>query len=338
MSRFHEHADSRKVLPAWLASMGVHVVLLVLLSFVFVGAAQVAHVDERPRPAGIVLAKKTDLQTREYFDETAEAEPLEQQDASLDASDNASTANAAQTPPDSFVIADLALPNAADIPLPGVATVDVPRLTVGGRRPKVPGVDESEIISEAQENFRAANARGPTTKLGIFGSKEAVGGSFVFLIDRSDSMGSNGLGVLRAAEDELSRAIERLEPVHRFQVAVYHAKCIYMKKRDLLPATDENKAAVRDFIATKAAFGATEHGLALMSVLSLEPDVIFLLTDGGDPPLKGHEIRNIAKLAAGRTAVHCLHFGSRPAPEANNFLQRLAAATGGEYGYVDVTK
>lgn len=318
--------------------MIVHLVLFVLMSFVFVGAARVDRADEPDRPAGIVLAQKTDQLTREYFDEIVSTDPTDQADASPDADRASEAITPSESPPESYVVADLALPNSADIPLAGLAFADRPRLTVSGRRPKVPGIDESAIITDAQARFRAANARGPVTKLGIFGSKEAVGGSFVFLIDRSKSMGGEGLGVLQDAEKELVRVLKRLEPVHRFQVVVYHNKCIYMKERELLPATDENKAAVGDFLASKAAFGATEHALALMSVLRLEPDVIFLLTDGGEPELKEHELRAISALAGERTSVHCLHFGSRSAPDPNSFLRRLAAATGGEYGYIDVTQ
>jgi len=287
---------------------------LILLSFVVVGAARIDRDDELVRTAGIVLAKKIDAQNREYFDETPETEPKEEAETSTESSTSPDSAAITPSSADSFGVSDLALPSAADIAVPDASAVDAPRLTVGGRRLKLPGIDESEIVAEAQEAFRIANERGPMTRLGIFGSKKALGGSFVFLIDRSKSMGSSGLGVLRAAEKELSEAVERLEPVHHFQVVVYHAKCIYMNDRKLLPATGDNKAGVADFIATKAAFGRTEHALALTSALTLTPDVIFLITDGGEPPLKDHEIRNISKLAGKRTSIHCLHFGSTPSP------------------------
>ena len=104
------------------------------------------------------------------------------------------------------------------------------------------------------------------------------------------------------------------------------------------PATDANKALVPGFLSTKAAFGATEHERALMSALSLEPDILFLLTDGGEPALNDRQILAIAKFASPRTSIHCIQFGSGPLQDANNFLARLAAATGGEYGYVDVNQ
>ena len=144
--------------------------------------------------------------------------------------------------------------------------------------------------------------------------------------------------MLQDAEDELVRVLQGLGPEHQFQVVVYHDQSVYLERRELLDATEENKALVPGFLGSKAAFGATEHERALMSALSLEPDVIFLLTDGGEPALKEQQIRNIAKYAGPRTSIHCIQFGIGPHREANNFLARLAAATGGEYGYVDVNQ
>jgi len=271
---------------------------------------------------------------REYFDETSD-----------DATDRDSRADQRPLLPsdlasqsESLVLSEFALPRTSGLPLGGISSVDTPSLTVSNSRPRLPGIDESAIIADEQAKLRAANARGPTTKLGVFGSKEAVGGSFVFLIDRSQSMGGGGLGVLQDAEDELVRALKGLEAKHRFQVVVYHDKSVYLQRRELLPATAANKALVPGFLSTKAAFGATEHERALMSALSLEPDVIFLLTDGGEPLLKDQQIRAIAKFASPRTSIHCVQFGSGPLQDSNIFLARLAAATGGEYGYVDVNQ
>lgn len=328
----------RKLVPAWLLSVSVHVVALISLSFLAVGAGNSSPTEEVARPVGIVLTRpSTDLQ-REYFDETSEDATDRDAQPDADAERQPLKPNVAESLAESLVLPELALPNTSDIPLAGISSVGTPSLTVSSSRPKLPGIDESAIIAEEQAKLRAANARGPTTTLGVFGSKEAVGGSFVFLIDRSQSMGGGGLGVLKDAEAELVRVLKGLEAEHRFQIVVYHDKSVYLERRELLPATDANKALVPDFLSTKAAFGATEHERALMSALSLEPDVIFLLTDGGEPILKDQQIRAIAKIASPRTAIHCLHFGSGPLRDANNFLARLAAATGGEYGYIDVNQ
>ncbi|MEO8496035.1 MAG: hypothetical protein ABI614_13265 [Planctomycetota bacterium] len=326
----------RKLVPAWLLSVGVHAVLLVCLSFLVVGAGRSSPMAEATRPVGIVLARKSADREREYFDETTD--DVTETDSPTAADQPPLPQNVSASPPESHVVPEFALPRTSDLPLMGVSSVNTPSLTVSNSRPKLPGIDESAIIAEEQAKLRAANSREPTTSLGVFGSKEAVGGSFVFLIDRSQSMGAGGLGVLQDAEGELVRVLKGLKPEHRFQVVVYHDKSVYLERRELLPATDANKALVPGFLSTKAAFGATEHERALMSALALEPDVIFLLTDGGEPVLTDQQIRAIARMASPRTAIHCIQFGSGPLQDVNNFLARLAAATGGEYGYVDVNQ
>lgn len=328
----------RKLVPAWLLSIGVHVVLLISISFLAVGTGGSSLTEETVRPVGIILARPSSDLEHEYFDETSE--DAMDRDTQADSSDDArsSQPSVQATLPESLVLSEFALPKTSDLPLMGVTSVDTPSLTVRNSRPKLPGIDESAIIADEQARMRAASARGPTTKIGVFGSKEATGGSFVFLIDRSQSMGGGGLGVLQDAENELVRVLKGLAPEHRFQVVVYHDKSVYLERRELLPATDANKALVPGFLGSKAAFGATEHERALMSALSLEPDVIFLLTDGGEPTLKDQQIHALAKLASPRTSIHCIQFGTGPLRDSNNFLARLATATGGEYGYVDVNQ
>ena len=335
MQQQSDYPQRRRAVPAWLLSLGVHAALLVVLSFLFAGAHGSLPAPEQLRPVGIVLAKRTAESDAQYFSDASEPiDAVEPEAGANAAAVAASTAAAADL--DSLAVSEFALPSAADVSLAGVTAVDRPSLTVAGGRTKLPGVDESEIIAQAQARLKAANARGPTARLGIFGSREPVGNSFVFLIDRSKSMGGNGLGVLQDAAKELVRALKPLTPEQRFQVIVYHDKCVYLNQRRLLPATPENKDAVPDFLGGKAAFGATEHARALMSALRLEPDVIFLLTDGGEPALTDQQIRSLAKLAGDRTSIHCLQFGSGPLQDPNNFLKRLADQTHGEYGYIDV--
>ncbi|MCA9121966.1 MAG: hypothetical protein H6822_26490 [Planctomycetaceae bacterium] len=322
----------RKLLPAWILSVGVHVVLLTCLPL-FISVSRDSQLnDVTDRSVRVVLALKSTSREHEYFDEAA----MDQADASQDAGSSQAEIQVAAS--ESLVVSEFTLPAVSDPILPGLTSIDTPRLSVSGSRPRLPGVDESAIIAAEQARMRSAALRSPIAEIGLFGSKEAIGRSFVFLIDRSQSMGGGGLGVLQDAEDELVRVLQGLGPEHQFQVVVYHDQSVYLERRELLDATEENKALVPGFLGSKAAFGATEHERALMSALSLEPDVIFLLTDGGEPALKEQQIRNIAKYAGPRTSIHCIQFGIGPHREANNFLARLAAATGGEYGYVDVNQ
>ena len=78
--------------------------------------------------------------------------------------------------------------------------------------------------------------------------------------------------------------------------------------------------------------------MALRAALAMEPDAIFLLTDGGDPHPDTVVQKNIHKLAQGRTAIHCIQFGSGPLSEDDGFLGRFAQRNGGGWTYVDLSR
>ena len=70
--------------------------------------------------------------------------------------------------------------------------------------------------------------------------------------------------------------------------------------------------------------------------MRLKPEVIFILTDGGDPVLHPGQLRAIREEAAGRTSIYCIRFGRGPETEPLSFLARLAAENRGSYVYIDV--
>jgi hypothetical protein len=200
------------------------------------------------------------------------------------------------------------------------------------------GLDDAAIFAEEAARRAAREARGPSTQVSVFGSAAATGYRFVFAIDRSASMGADGLNVLNAARGELSRALAHLLPTHRFQVVAYNHQCVYLERPRLLPATEENKAAVAPFLDSLGAFGGSGHEMALRASLAMEPDVVFLLSDGGDPPLSDIELTNLRRLAAGRTSIHCIRFGFGPEAEETLCMKQLAAQNSGSYTYVDMSK
>ena len=116
----------------------------------------------------------------------------------------------------------------------------------------------------------------------------------------------------------------------------YNQSVAYLTDRELIPASSENKRRLVQFIANMAAFGQTEHSRGLLTALRMKPEVIFLLTDGGEPLLDPGQLRTIREAAAGRTAIHCLHFGRGPQNERGKFLVRLAAENRGSYIYIDM--
>ncbi len=329
----------RRTIPAWALSAISHAAILVLIPLVWTNASSTTAptVDRR---VAIVLASTDGNRAVEYLTEDDAAAKQETQAEVGTAAASPSTALPAAAFAEGLTSEELSLP-ALDTGAIAAAAglLQSPRLTVSGRSRIPSGLDPSAIFAEEAARKQAIAARGPSTSLGLFGSEQASGRSFVFLIDRSKSMGGAGLGAMAAAEDELVRAVQQLKPNHEFQIIAYHHQCIFLnKKRVMIPATEENKQAIRGYLSGLAAFGATEHMTALMTALRLEPDAIFLLTDGGDPYLSAVELARIATLAKGKTAIHCIQFGSGPRQADANFLQRLAAYCDGGYGYVDMSR
>ncbi|MFV1966101.1 MAG: hypothetical protein ACC628_11795 [Pirellulaceae bacterium] len=321
-------------MPAWLMSVGCH--MLAFLAFAFLAdsvARDTAEVADRP--VAIVLANHGSGEI-DYMGETA-ATPAE-------AAEETESTNRRDSPlPSAEVLSEiaigaLALPEAIDgTSMAAEGIVQTADLSALGRADIPRGVDMSALRGEQDALRRAKGDLGPMARIQLFGGAPAAGRTFVFLIDRSKSMGSQGLGALSAAEGQLVRALQSLKPTHKFQIVAYHHHCVYLQVRELLPATAENKQLVVGFLGGLAALGATEHEGALLSALHLEPDVIYLLTDGGDPALTDAQQRRITKFATPKTSIHCVHFGFGPLQEPDHFLRRLAARNQGGYRYVDMS-
>jgi hypothetical protein len=198
------------------------------------------------------------------------------------------------------------------------------------------GRSAADVLAEEQELRGRQGATGPVTNVSLFGSAPATGRTFVFVIDRSNSMGGDGLGALALAEREFQIALRALEPTHRFQIVAYHHKRVFFGDRELLPATDAHKQRVSQFMRGLAAFGGTDHLMALTAALSFDPDVVFLLTDGGDPRLTKAHLTQVRRRAGRTTTIHCIQFGFGPLQDDDPFMRRLARENGGSYQYVNV--
>jgi len=184
----------------------------------------------------------------------------------------------------------------------------------------------------------AAGPMGPKTDTVQFFGSEGKGKSFVFVIDASASMGdSNAIIVARA---ELMRSIEQLDSSQTFQVIFYNDRQFPMQTPGeapkLLPANQINRTLGRNHIDNIRPDGGTQHFPALQRALEFKPDVIFFLTDAGEPSLTPAELNAIQRLNRGRTQINTILFakGSDLGPE--NFLQKLARQNGGIYAHRDL--
>lgn len=334
--------NEKRRLPAWALSATLHVVATVVLVLCVHGPTP-RGVSEEARKVGIVLAH-TQPGEQWSYPEPAEpetsTEPSGGQPATAGGQDGGDSAE--NRLPPAADSQDLMLP---DIQLPGLTgSVGAPEellsydleLSGNTRRPFLPGENDVAILAEEAARKAAERALGPAARLSVFGSAAAEGRSFVFAIDRSKSMGGDGLNALAAARIELSRCLDPLAANHQFQILAYHHGCVYYKSPRLITAGKDAKAGVGDFIDGLVAFGGTDHEMALRAALGMEPDVVFLLTDGGDPYLNEIQLANIKKLASGRTTIHCIQFGFRASADPDNFMQRLAEQNRGGYTYVQM--
>ncbi len=169
----------------------------------------------------------------------------------------------------------------------------------------------------------------------------AEGFKFVYLFDRSGSMGGAPQAALRAVKAELRKSLENLDTVHQFQIIFYNERPVIFNPTGvqgrLAFANRQTKERALRFVETITAEGGTEHEEALKLAIRLRPDVIFVLTDGDDPKLNRQQLDRIQRLASGIT-IHAIEFGSGPPPRDPSFLATLAEENGGQYVYVDIAK
>jgi hypothetical protein len=182
-----------------------------------------------------------------------------------------------------------------------------------------------------------APPRSPGARTGIFGL-EAQGNRFVYVFDRSASMGEPDGRPLAAAREELLASLADLGDSQQFHLIFYNERPTMFapaagRGRPVF-ASDENRAEARRFVEGIAAAGGTRHYEAIAAALKLAPDVVFVLTDGtAEDDLAEDELGWLVR-AAGTARIMVVQFGGdgRRSPR----LARLAERTGGGYKVVAV--
>jgi hypothetical protein len=178
------------------------------------------------------------------------------------------------------------------------------------------------------------SGRGGTS---FFGHK-ASGTKFVYVLDASGSMYDyNAISVAKA---ELLSSLQQLEATEQFQIIFYNEKCRPLRSVDgkdqLLWGTDTNRTIASQFIREVQPDGGTRHLEAMLMALSYGPDVIFFLTDAGEPVLYPGDLDKIKKRNNGRSRIFSIEFGKGSNLKTDNFLKKLARENGGAHAYRDV--
>ncbi len=306
-----------RFVPAWVLSAGLHTVLLLLLLFNVRWTPQGAAVEPN-RAAGIVLAART-ADHVEYYegesDRQTEAEEILEQDST-----------------------DWLLPSAEQLvttfehELPSTSNLQVPAAQNGSGLP-----DPGSMITGRPPPKRF----GSSIQTSVFGVA-GTGTNFVYLFDRSASMGDYQGRPLHAAKTELLISLDELEEIHQFQIIFYNESPSIFNPAGESPrmwwADNRGKNVAKRFIQGISAVGGTKHMSALEMALQLQPDVIFFLTDANQPGLTASQLARLRRLNRGTTSIHAIEFGLGPASGGNNFLRQLAQQHSGQYAYVDVSR
>lgn len=182
------------------------------------------------------------------------------------------------------------------------------------------------------------SAGSPGSHTNLFGI-EAHGDKFVYVFDRSASMGDDGGKPLREAKKQLVASINDLDQRSQFYLIFYNDQPrifdLGSSNGRLIFATDSNKQQADQFISTIGASGGTDHMAALKIALRLQPDVIYLLTDGeeqDDPTPK--DLAQIDRINGGGAQINVIQFAGKPRPDSS--LVTLAHQNRGKHVVVDL--
>jgi hypothetical protein len=314
----------RRGIPAWLLSLLLHLSVLTVLGLVVqVTPDGLPNAGDTLRGGEIVLASNAAGKT-EYFSDADGGESSQSADANADAN-----AEAAASP----VSAVPELPPTGGPQLPVATASDASSGLPGGF---APGAGELLGSSKGGPTGTGLGSKAQTQVFGVQGE----GSSFLYVFDRSSSMGGFEGRPLASAKRELIASLEKLDQIRQFQIIFYNQEPQLMQlggQQRMIFADDDGKRQAVDFVNRIGASGGTRHLEALTMALNLRPDVIFFLTDADEPQLSAGELAKVRRLNHG-TSINAIEFGAGAPSGSANFLKRLARENGGNYGYVDVTR
>jgi hypothetical protein len=155
---------------------------------------------------------------------------------------------------------------------------------------------------------------------------DADGQDFVFVVDCSGSMSGTPF---QRAKKELQRSVENLAWSQRYFIFFFSDDAYPMPGDDLIKAVPENVLDTRRWLKRAVCGGGTNPLPALLAAINLQPDAIFLLSDG---EFDADAIMQVdAAEPATPIPIHTIGFVSR---QGEPMLKALSQVTGGTYRFV----
>ena len=204
------------------------------------------------------------------------------------------------------------------------------------------GLTESSADSGARETINAATTSeannrtvdGGGQSVGFSGAR-GVGRKFVYVVDRSDSMGWNGGTPMRRAISDAIASVQSLESkkgASKFQVLVFnHEVEVFNGGTGLIDVNLPNKTRCARFLNSLVPSGGTSPEQALAVGLKMRPDVVFFLTDA-DEELSDQTLERIQTLRRQcKVQQICVVEFRKSTDPVKKTYRRLAGENGGSY-------
>src|SRR3569623_437644 len=309
------------VMPAWLVSLLLHALLIFVLGYV---ASQELHGTNAPPLAELLASTSASADESDLFDdEGGPTVEVASEPTTEEQSDDAAPAGGAM----SDVIAE-------------EAPVDTSSALLSQTELAGMGQAESRLTTGAGNmtggHKRATSLAGGKARTSVYGI-EGEGNKFVYVFDRSASMGDGSASPLASAKRELLRSLDNLSDTNQFQIIFYNDKPSQMnigrQYGGMVFADAQGKEMARRYLGSIMASGATRHAEALEMAIRLAPDVIFYLTDADEPVMNAERLLKLKRLNGGRTSIHTIEFGLGARSGGENFLAKIARQNGGKYLY-----
>jgi hypothetical protein len=324
----------RQGVPSWLASLVFHAALIVALMLTLPPVER--GLRDTLGELGEVSLSTADRDEGDYFDDEltgSSAGPVTV--AKVDAQPLAELPTASASPAEEAPPVDVtgALPPALE---PSVQPHQTGLTTGAG------GFTQGSGAGTGIGTGPGAGIGSGRAKTRVFGI-EAEGSKFVYVFDRSGSMGGSGRNTpLDAAKAELLSSLESLDDIHQFQIIFYNERPHIFSpsggRGRLVFGNAANRSSAQQFVRSIVADGGTRHLEALELALKLQPDVIFFLTDADQPQLSPSQLQKIRRANGGSCSINAIEFGLGPEIDNDNFLIQLARQNGGRHTYVDVAR
>ncbi len=300
-------------LPAWIASLGLHLVLLVAI-LAFVRSPGGNEQEEPFREVGIVV-REASVEPFDTFEPTEINSENSSENTNNDQAESSSESAAIVQPPSPFANLLSELASQANDNLNSNTEADQPS-----------GKPIQSILPPGQ------------VRVSVFGV-EGTGSRFVYAFDRSISMRGPPLA---SAKRQLVASLESMQSVNQFQILFFNHRLSAFDltggQHRVAFATAENKERARKYVSRITADGSTDRYAALAKALSFGPDAIFFLSDADSPMTPGEVSRIIKRSGAQGSTINTIEFGNGPQRKESNFLIEIAVQTGGQHGYVDTLR